>query len=418
MHHRKQRRSMAWLTAVWLLPAAAPAADLTLEQALNAAQNYSAALSANRHQVSALNDMADSATQLPDPKLQLGIENLPLGGGNARRITRDGMTMQRIGIMQEYVSSTKRERKAETLRAQAAQTAAATETVRAQLQRDTAQAWLDLALTRRSVIQAQKLVSEGEHQIGLQTAGVANGAAPSSVLDARLLLSAMRDSVSDARRDAEVAQARLMQLTGKNDVNAAGPLPRYQRLPAGPATLQQAIVNHPEVLQARRESDVAKARSQQSAVAALPDVGVEVYYARRGDDYDDMAGVMLTVDLPLFKSQRQDKDYAADVSRSMEANDRLTLLERDHRAQLDTLVAQYQAAQSRWQRQQQEILPLLTQKNRLLEAQYRAGTSTLAEVMSGRRALLENELTTLGAEREMARLWAAIRYLIPQELPQ
>lgn len=418
MPTRKQRRIAAWLTAMWLLPAAAQAADLTLEQALSAAQNYSAALSANRHQVNALNNMADSATQLPDPKLQVGIENLPLGGTNARRITRDGMTMQRIGVMQEYVSSTKRERKADTLRAQAAQTAAATETIRTQLQRDTAQAWLDLALAQRSMAQAQKLVSEGERQIGLQTAVVANGSAPSSVLDARLTLSAMRDSVSDAGRDVQVAQARLMQLTGKSDVNVAGPLPRYQRLPADIATLREAISEHPEVLQARRESDVAKARSQQSAVAALPDVGVEVYYARRGDDYDDMAGVMLTVDLPLFKSQRQDKDYAADVARSMETNDRLTLLERDHRAQLDTLVAQYQAAQSRWQRQQQEILPLLSKKNRLLESQYRAGTSSLAEVMSGRRALLENELTSLSAERDMARLWAAIRYLIPQELPQ
>jgi hypothetical protein len=31
----------------------------------------------------------------------------------------------------------------------------------------------------------------------------------------------------------------------------------------------------------------------------------------------------------------------------MEANDQLTLIQRDHRAQLDTLIAQYQAAQNR-----------------------------------------------------------------------
>lgn len=46
----------------------------------------------------------------------------------------------------------------------------------------------------------------------------------------------------------------------------------------------------------------------------------------------------------------------------MEANDQLTLIQRDHRAQLDTLIAQYQAAQNRWQRQQQEVVPLQQQK--------------------------------------------------------
>lgn len=418
MQNRKQRRIAAWLAAMFFLPAAAQAASLSLDEALNAAQKYSAALSANQHQVNALENMADSATQLPDPKLKFGIENVPVGGDNGRRLTREGMTMQRIGIMQDYVSSEKRERKADTLRAEAAKTAANSLAIRAQLQRDTAQAWLDLALAQRSEEQAKKLVNEGQRQVPLQNASVANGSAPSSAIDARLTLAAMQDLVTDASRDVQVAQARLMQLTGENDVRTAGSLPRYQRLPAERDVLIQAIDEHPEVLQAKRESDVAHARSEQTALAAIPDVGVEVYYAKRGDDYEDMAGVMFTVDLPLFKSKRQDKDYAAEVSRSMEANDQLTLLQRDHRAQLDTLIAQYQAAQSRWQRQQQEIVPLQQQKIRLLEAQYRAGSSSLAEVMSGRRALLESELASVTAEREMAKIWASIRYLIPQEFAQ
>lgn len=63
--------------------------------------------------------MADSALQLPDPKLKLGIENVPVQGGNGHRLTRDGMTMGRVGIMQDYVSGDKRQRKADTLRAEA-----------------------------------------------------------------------------------------------------------------------------------------------------------------------------------------------------------------------------------------------------------------------------------------------------------
>ncbi|MBE8256111.1 heavy metal RND transporter, partial [Leptospira borgpetersenii serovar Ballum] len=95
------------MAATFSLPALSHAADITLDQALVSAERYSAELSANQHQVNALENMASSATQLPDPKLKFGIENLPVGGNNARRFTREGMTMQRIGIMQDYVSSDK-----------------------------------------------------------------------------------------------------------------------------------------------------------------------------------------------------------------------------------------------------------------------------------------------------------------------
>ena len=204
-------------------------------------------------------------------------------------------------------------------------------------------------------------------------------------------------------------------MTGKQIDKTSGTLPRYQRLPADPALLEQNIGQHPEVIEAAREADVAKARSAQSAVAAKPNVGVEVFYAHRADDYDDMAGVMFTVDLPMFKSQRQDKDLAADMSRSMEANDQLALANRERVALVRTLVAQYQAAQTLWLRQQDEILPLQRQRLSLVEAQYRSGQSTLSDLLNARRTLLDTELTAHSAEKNVAETWAAIRYLTPQE---
>ncbi|HGI5913718.1 TPA: TolC family protein [Yersinia enterocolitica] len=404
------------MAAAFSLPALSHAADITLDQALVCAERYSAELSANQHQVNALENMASSATQLPDPKLKFGIENLPVGGSNARRFTREGMTMQRIGIMQDYVSSDKRQRKADTLSAEARKTAAGSETIRTRLQKETAQAWLDLALTGQAASDAKVLVQESEKQIALQRAGVASGGAlPSSVLDARLTLAAMQDRLTTAQRDVTLAQTQLTQLTGIEVQHVDGPLPKFSRLPADITVLRDTINQHPEILLASREAEVAKARSAQSAIAAIPDVGIEVYYAKRAEEYEDMAGVMVTVDLPLFRSQRQDKDYAADISRTMEANDQLTLLTRDHRAQLDTLLAQYQATQQLWQRQINDVLPLQKQRVDLMMAQYQANKSDLSSVLEARRALLDSQLNTSNAARELARIWAAIRYLTPQE---
>ncbi|MDN0101477.1 MULTISPECIES: TolC family protein [Yersinia] len=426
-HPPQGRHTAAWrlgfvswlMAAAFTLPAVSHAADITLEQALTSAERYSAELSANQHQVNALENMASSATQLPDPKLKFGIENLPVGGNNARRFTREGMTMQRVGIMQDYISSDKRQRKADTLSAEARKTAAGSETIRTRLQKEAAQAWLDLALTEQAVSDAKVLVQESEKQVALQRAGVASGGAlPSSVLDARLALSSMQDRLTTALRDVALAQTQLTQLTGIEVNHISGPLPHFTRLPAEITLLREAINQHPEVLLASREADVAKARSAQSAIAATPDIGIEVYYAKRADEYEDMAGVMVTVDLPLFRSQRQDKDYAADLSRSMEANDQLTLLTRDHRAQLDTLLAQYQASQQLWHRQTAEVLPLQKQRVNLVMAQYQANKSDLGSVLEARRALLDSQLNASNAARELARTWAAIRYLTPQESAQ
>lgn len=404
-----------WLVLMLFVSAASSAAEMSLDEALARAEHYSTELSANRHERQALLNEADSATQLPDPKLEFGIENVPVGGPNAHRFTREDMTMQRIGVTQEYVSSTKREKKADTLIAQATATTAGLQTLRAQLQRDTAQAWLDLALAQQALTAAQTLLAESERQIPVQRQAVAAGGNAASVLDGRLVVIDMKNAVTDAQRDVTMAQARLTRLTGDTDASANGPLPRFERLPADPAVLTQGVDLHPEVLQARRETEVAQARSAQSAVAHIPDVGVEVYYGRRADDLDDMAGVMFTVDLPIFQAQRQDKDHAADQARTFEANDQLASMVRDHTAQLNILIAQYQAAQTRWLRQKDDVLPLQQQRMQLIQAQYRTGSASLTDLLSARRSLLESQLDESRAARDLAQSWAAIRYLIPQE---
>lgn len=415
----KQHTLSLWLGGVLLglFGSAVQAESWTLTQTLSQAQRYSAELSANRNEARALENMADSAGELPDPKLKFGIENVPVQGSNNQRLTREGMTMQRVGIMQRYVSAEKRERKAQTLQAQAQSVSAKSEAIRAALQRDTAQAWLDLALSEKALQSAKKLVAETERQQGTQRASVGSGtAAPDSVLALKVTLNAMRNNVTLAERDVQVARAKLMKFTGQPIESVSGTLPPYQRLPADEATLLAGVDQHPEVIAAAREANEAKARSAQSAVAAIPDVDVEVYYGHRSEGYDDMAGVMFTVDLPLFKDKRQDKDYAADVSRTMQANDQLSLTERDHAAQVSSLIADYQAAQNIWLRLRDETLPLQQQRLSLLTAQYRAGQSDLSSLLAARRDVLDSTLATSQAEREVARTRAAIHYLIPQEL--
>ena len=168
---------------------------------------------------------------------------------------------------------------------------------------------------------------------------------------------------------------------------------------------------------ARREAETAKARSAQSAVAAIPDVDVEVYYAHRAEGYDDMAGVMFSVDLPLFQSKRQDKDYAADVSRSMQAVDQLTLLKREHIAGANAGGAVSGCANG---------VAATAGRGTTVAASTAGGTDGAISLwtvgasglLEARRGVLDTELAVNRAEREMARTRAAVNWLIPQELAQ
>ncbi|MBU9827750.1 TolC family protein [Rahnella perminowiae] len=411
---RHHRVTWQWLLA--FVPVSAFATPVTLPQALIAAQDYSAELSASRHQADALDNRAGLAMQLPDPKLKFGIENLPVSGGNTDRFTREGMTMERIGIMQDYISSDKRQRKADTLRAESREVAATRQSIRARLQREAALAWMEMAIGGQTVSQLQKLVDESQHQIGVQRGGVSGGSSlPASVLDARLTLISMQDKLTEAGRDVQLARTRLSQLTGIGQPEINGAIPSFTELPAQ-ALQAGSVEQHPEIIQARREAEVAQAKSSQSAIAALPDVGVEVYYGHRADGYEDLAGVMFTVDLPLFTASRQDKDHAADQSMTMESNDRLAQRVRDHQAQLTSLLTQYQAATTLWQRQKNDVIPLQQQRISVIQAQYRAGKSSLNDVLDARRNLIDSQIAERNAALEVARYWVALRYLTPQEI--
>src|SRR5262245_34116884 len=105
------RRFVATLvgSAHFAFAAAVAAQSLSLEQALHADEAASPRLHAERALVRSADHQAARAGELPDPKLKLGIENLPVTGDDAFRYDRDFMTMRAIGLMQDFPNRTKRE---------------------------------------------------------------------------------------------------------------------------------------------------------------------------------------------------------------------------------------------------------------------------------------------------------------------
>ena len=93
----------AAIAAAALVPLEAHGASLSLESALNlAVQRSETARAARAGQLSAA-ETARAAGRLPDPTLNVGIENLPVTGPDRLSTTADSMTMKRIGISQDFL---------------------------------------------------------------------------------------------------------------------------------------------------------------------------------------------------------------------------------------------------------------------------------------------------------------------------
>ncbi|MBC7380113.1 MAG: TolC family protein, partial [Burkholderiaceae bacterium] len=137
---------------------------LSLEEALRIATDRSQQIVATGASAQASRRMAEAALQLPDPVLKLGVDNLPVTGQDRLSLTRDFMTMRRIGVMQELPGADKRGLRAQKFSWDALRAQAERQQALASVQRQTALAWLDgyYAGATRALVQQQL------HETGLQ----------------------------------------------------------------------------------------------------------------------------------------------------------------------------------------------------------------------------------------------------------
>src|SRR5689334_4021695 len=83
------------------------AQTLSLDEAQRLAVERSGLVTAQDAAIVAAREMAVAAGQLPDPVLKFGIDNLPVDGPDRFSLSRDFMTMQRIGVSQEVTRADK-----------------------------------------------------------------------------------------------------------------------------------------------------------------------------------------------------------------------------------------------------------------------------------------------------------------------
>jgi len=409
-----------FISAILLLPLLLPgqpaaATPLSLTEALSIADRESSLLAAQRSAISAAEETTASARELPDPKLKFGIDNLPADGPDRYSLTRDFMTMRKIGVMQEFVRSDKREIRGRRAEQELAREQAMLGDARATLRRDVAQLWIERYFAERMAAVVDEQYAETDlHRETLQAGLRAGKTQPADLLALQVNLQSLLDRRAEYRRQAARAAALLSRWLGAESARPLAALPS-RLLPAQHRELATHAENHPHLQTLERQIDIAHNDAALARAANKPDWGLEVAYAQRGPQFSNMLSVQISIDLPLFQKNRQDRSVAAKMAQVEQARALKEDALRQHLAEANATRADWEAASARLQRFDDSLLPLARERAQLALAAYRGGQAPLAAALEARRGEIELRLQQLQLAAEQGRAYAQLLYFLPQE---
>lgn len=386
---------------------------LQFEEALSIAEQRSARLSAQQAAVDAASEQISRASELPDPKLRFGIDNLPVSNPDAFSLTQDFMTMRRVGYAQDMPNSEKRQARGERAQRERNVEAASFAAQRAQLRQDTAVAWLELYYAQRSLEALEQLASAFSLEAETTGPAVSAGRMPASAaVGARAAVETARDRMLEQQRVVARSRALLAALVGEAADRPLGTAPRVDQLLHATDALVTNIEVHPAQRIYKEREALAASEVALAASTRKPDWSWEVSFGQREPRYSNMVTVMVSMDLPLRKAARQDRDVATRVKQLEQARAQREDARRTHEAEVRGLIADWQIAGERSRRFESNLLPLVRERAELALAAYRGGRGELAAVLENRRAETEIQLSRLGTELERARAWARLNYLV------
>jgi len=171
-----------------------------------------------------------------------------------------------------------------------------------------------------------------------------------------------------------------------------------------------AIAGHPQLVVLRQDTLLAETDLKLAARSKIPDWSLEVAYQQRGPSYSNMVSVGVSIPLPLFPQDRQDRGTAASQAQLAQTE---TLLEdalRQHQAELRANYEEWRSLRERARSLQRTLLPLADDRAAQTLASYSGGSAGLAQVLEARRAAVEARMQVLLLERDAARAWAKLNF--------
>jgi cobalt-zinc-cadmium efflux system outer membrane protein len=399
------------------LPALAATPAISFDEAIHRAVQRAPALDARRAQTLAAQEEARRAAALPDPKLSLGIQDLPVTGVEAFDPGVDNFTMKKIGVTQEFPARAKRDARQALADRTIDQATALTAAEELAVKRAAAEAWVSLWAAEHEVEALQTLREESSLAVRIAKARLTGGAGNAvDVLAAQAATLELDNRLEVARTQVESARAMLGRWLDENAEATADMPPDFNNLPISEAVLLKSLDRQGPLLPWQAREQMASAQVDSARAEKHPDWSIGVSYGQR-NRFSDLVSVEFSIDLPLFPGNRQDRGIAARQADYEATRDAHEDARRAQLQQLQTDLARWAGLKRQVTRDEEQLLPLARDRSRIALASYRGG-GELQPWLNARRDEIEARVTHARMSGELGRAWSALAFLLPEENPQ
>lgn len=351
--------------------------------------------------------------QLPDPKVKLGVINLPVTSSDSLRFDRDDQTMVNVGISQDMTPRKKREVASNRMLAEADQFHTEQIATARSIERDVALAWLDVYEAQRKTELYQRMIDDMVAERKVQTASVSSGGTKTSdVFRMDTQISMTNEKRIFAQRDERKARAALARWIGKAASRSiSSELPVMSNSVSSDAA-QAQIDQHPLLRNAVQSEKVAQLDVDSAQANLERNWGWEVGYGKRFADRSDMLSFQVSIDLQLDRANRQDRRTAEKLVLVEKARKLTEDRRRELSSELESAMADAEAAEARKNEHITKLIPNAEAKLSIAQAAYQSGKQPLTDVWDARRDVLDIELDHWTILTDKQRAAVKIGYLL------
>lgn len=400
MYQSLTRKAFRMFAGMMLLLSTAEnvfAAGLTLDEAAQLAIKDDFTLQSINARGRSMSELSIAAEKLPDPKLRLGFANLPT---DTFDLDQEPMTQTVIGVQQTFPRGHTRSLNSERMNESVARSEAEAEDRRFQVLLAVREAYTQVFLQRERQKVLQQSLAVFADLAEITRDYYATGRAhQQDVVQAQLELSRVKERILGIRQQEEQARARLAERIGADayrDLDDDWPQ-IDQPLPA--QQLVAGLTGHPRLRAWQHEIAKSKTSEELARQAYKPGFAVDLAYGARsgqntnGTNRSDLLSVFVTMDIPLFTGNRQDRVLAASIADTAATEFARDDIYRSMKARIEEHWATLLAEQERLELYRGQLLPQAAFNAETAYEDYQDAVGDLTTLMRARIGEYELKLS-------------------------
>ncbi len=388
---------------------------LTLQEAEELALYDEPGQNSLRFRAVALRDESVAGGQLPDPTMRIGMANFPIQSGG---FTTEGMTQAQLGIRQAFPGGDTRALTTRKFRTLADEMSHKADSRGREVLTAVRMAWLEthywreahqMAIESRPFFADLATITTSLYSVGRKS--------QQDVLRAELELSRLDDRIINMRKQHSRARAALSEWVGAESVRPiAIMLPEWTAVPPL-EVLRKDLRTHPAMLAADANVGASYVGVELAEQKYKPGWALDLGYGYRdgflssGQPRSDFISLSVTVGLPFFRSNRQDKSVGAALNQRRAADQSREELLRRLDSQLDAEYVRWQDLGERLDLYEESILGVSADNASAALAAYQSDTGDFADVMRGYVDDLNTRLEYIRLQVERTQSYAVLANL-------